>query len=486
MSIPKLESSTQEITVLTSPSLKADFSPWQRDERGQQVYIKLTRAEESAYFYVGEHCQMDAEMQKSLLRLVNDGWSVCGELTLSFEGRNEPDVDPYVYQDAVTVELGQALLPLVDPQQNAPLSSHLPDVRDSVAKELGLVPAGVRIKDNLRLSSNQYAILLKNAPVGSGELFLDRYLAIGTHEQISELQGWTTVDPTFRQPAKWITADFRDKADALGCLVLGSLQVIMHHIQRIMIAFSPELLGLQDTYNLLARLQITHPVVIDDFISNRSNLRCLHKVLRALLSEQVPIKELVTILECVGDALEETRDVTAIVERCRRALSRQICWRYLNSEGELQALVLSDNIESALAEVADDEEVELTEELRDKIISAVEEAWLANKRPPVLLTTPEHRPLVSSLLRRTIPQIRVLSTAELAAGAHLIVNATVDINAVSPDKLGDSPAVPAAEKETEDMPELEAHQPTPPAPKKGRAFINVFTRRKSDNKDGKE
>ncbi|MDO5295271.1 MAG: FHIPEP family type III secretion protein [bacterium] len=479
MSIPKLETSQQEITILTSPNLKADFAPWQRDERGQQVFIKLTRQDECAYFFVGEHCQMDAEMQKNLLRLVNDGWSVSGELTLTFEGRNEPDVDPYVYQDAITVELGQALLPLVDPQQNAPLSSHLPDVRDSVAKELGLVPAGVRIKDNLRLSSNQYAILLKNAPVGVGELFLDRYLAIGTHEQISELQGWTTVDPTFRQPAKWITADFRDKADAIGCLVLGSLQVIMHHIQRVMIAFSPELLGLQDTYNLLARLQITHPVVIEDFVSNRPNLRRLHKVLRALLSEQVPIKELVTILECVGDALEETQDVTELTERCRRALSRQICWRYLNSEGELQALMLSDNIERVLSEVSEDEDTELTEELRDKITSAIENAWLANKRPPVLFTLPQNRPLLSRLLRTSIPQIRVLSTAELATGVRLIVNATVDINAVSPDKMGDAEPASPADETKEDMPELEAHKPTPPAPKKGRTFINVFTRRKN-------
>ena len=485
MSIPKLETSKQEITVLNSPNLKADFAPWQRDERGQQVFIKLTRQEECAYFFVGEHCQMDAEMQKTLLCLVNDGWNISGELTLSFEGRNEPDVDPYVYQDAITVELGQALLPLVDPQQNAPLSSHLPDVRDSVAKELGLVPAGVRIKDNLRLSSNQYAILLKNAPVGVGELFLDRYLAIGTHEQISELQGWTTVDPTFRQPAKWITADFRDKADALGCLVLGSLQVIMHHIQRIMIAFSPELLGLQDTYNLLARLQITHPVVIEDFVSSRSNLRRLHKVLRALLSEQVPIKELVTILECVGDALEETQDVTELVERCRRALSRQICWRYLNSEGELQALVLSDNIENVFSEAEADEDLELTEDLHDKIISAIEQAWLANKRPPVLVTAPAHRPLVSRMLKTAIPQIRVLSTAELAPGTRLIVNATVDINAVSPDKVGGETQAAEAETAKEPMPELEAHQPTPPAPKKGRAFINVFSRKKhtDDSKD---
>ncbi|MBQ7569126.1 FHIPEP family type III secretion protein [bacterium] len=484
MSIPELETSKQEITVLNSPNFKiADFAPWQRHERGQQVFIKLTREEESAYLFVGEHCMMDAEMQKTLMRLVNDGWSVCGELTLSFEGRSEPDIDPYVYQDAITVELGQALLPLVDPQQGAPLSSHLPDVRDSVARELGLIPAGVRIKDNLQLSSNQYTILLKNTPVGVGELFLDRYLAIGTHEQISELQGWTTVDPTFRQPAKWITADFRDKADALGCLVLGSLQVIMHHIQRIMFAFSPELLGLQDTYNLLARLQITHPVVIEDFVSNRTNLRCLHKVLRALLAEQVPIKELVAILECVGEALEETRDVGEIVERCRRVLSRQICWRYLNSEGELQALTLSDNIESVLDEVTDDETA-LSEELRDKIVSAIEQAWLANKRPPVLFTKPAHRPFVSRMLRTAIPQIRVLSVAELAHGIRLIVNANVDINAVSPDKLGDdSPKETEAAGDNERIPELEAHEPKPPENKgkKSRNIISVFSRKKSDD-----
>ncbi len=490
MSAPKLETSQQELTIFNVPNLKSDFAPWQRDERGQQVYIKLSRGEESALLYVGEHCLLDSELQQSLLRLVNEGWNVDGEITLAFEGRNEPEIDPYVYQDAITVELGPALLTLVDPQQKAPLSSNLPAVRDSVARELGLVPAGVRIKDNLKLSSNQYTILLKNSPVGVGELFLDRYLAIGTHEQLSQLQGWTTTDPTFRQPAKWVTADFRDKADAIGCLVMGSLQVIMHHLQRVMMAFSPELLGLQETYNLVMRLQITHPIVIKDFIDDSSKLRILHKVLRGLLAEQVAIKDLVTILECVGDALEETRDIEEIIERCRRSLARQICWGYLNNEGELQALVLSNNIESALSEVVNDEDTQLSDELRDKIVNAISEAWQANRRPRVLFTAPSLRPLVSRLLRRALPQIQVLSTVEIAAGIKVLINATVEINAVSPDSVGGSQdSGESGEKkaivDNEKVPELEAHEPAPPAPKKGRGITGLFGRKKTEDKGGK-
>ena len=480
MSTPKLESQHQEITFLSWPDNPVDFVPWQREERGQQAYIKLTKDEETALLYVGERCQMDAELQKALMRLVNEGWIVQGELTATFEGRNDPDLDPYVYQDAITVELGQALLPLVDPHQSAPLSTNLPALRDSVARELGLLPAGVRIKDNLRLDKNSYTILLKNTPVGAGELYLDRYLAVGTQDQLNELQGWSTTDPAFRQPAKWITADFREKADALGCLVMGSLQVILHHLQRVMFAFSPELLGLQETYNLLGRLQITHPVVIEEFVSDRAKLRCLHRVLRRLLSEQVPIKDLVTILESVGESLEDTNDTEELVERCRQALSRQICWSYLDKNGELQALILSDNIEGMLAEVVNDEEIELSEELSDKLVKAINEAWLANKRPPVLFTAPAFRPLVSRLLSQALPQLRVLSTAELAFGIRLIVNATVDVNVVSPDGLTtEAPSVAAEPTENVASP-LEAHSATPPTPKKGRGLIGVFSRKRDE------
>ena len=149
----KIEEHSVNFTFFQTENLQGEFIPWQRYENGQQVFIKMTRGTETGLLYAGEHRIMDAEIQQALIRLVNDGWKAAGEVTVTFDGTDEPGVDPYVFQDPVTVELGQALLPLVDPQNKAPLISMLPGVRDEVAKETGLVAAGIRIKDNLALQA---------------------------------------------------------------------------------------------------------------------------------------------------------------------------------------------------------------------------------------------------------------------------------------------------------------------------------------------
>ena len=213
MSLPQIDETKNELKLFNLEGCQANFAPWKRSERGQQVYVKLVRDDEESFLFVGENCILDAKLQQALIRLVNDGWNVAGELTCSFEGTNEPGIDPYVYQDPVTLELGKNLLPLLDPQQEAPLVQAMPKIRDEIAKESGLVPAGVRIKDNLRLGSSQYEILLHNSPIAQGEIFLDRFLAIGSFEQLSELEGWAAIEPTYRMKAKWIEANFREKAE---------------------------------------------------------------------------------------------------------------------------------------------------------------------------------------------------------------------------------------------------------------------------------
>ena len=223
MKLPKIEESPVSLKLFCLEGSSVPFIPWQRNERGQQVFIKLTRAEEVALLFVGENCLLDAELQQTLIRLVNEGWKVEGELTASFEGSHEPGIDPYVYQDPIVLELGKGLLPLLDPQQGAPLLGALPQVRDEIARESGLVPAGVRLKDNLRLGANQYTVLLKSSPIASGEIYLDRFLAIGSFEQLSALEGWATVEPTYRMQAKWVSADLQEKAKKMGCTKLGIL-----------------------------------------------------------------------------------------------------------------------------------------------------------------------------------------------------------------------------------------------------------------------
>jgi len=334
------------------------------------------------------------------------------------------------------IELGQALLPLVDPQQGAPLLARLGGLREEVARESGLVPAGIRVRDNLSLEPNQYLIRVKESPAAIGELFLDRYLAVGNHEQLSELQGWATVEPAYRMKAKWIEVEHRDKADQVGCLLLGALQVLVTHLKQVVMNAAPELLGLQETHDLVARLRPTHPVVVEDFLSNRANLRCLRRVLQNLLAERVSIRDLVTILETAGDMLNRLTDIDQVVESCRMALARQICWTHLNEEGVLRGLALTARMEGRLLEALEVREggprLNLSQQEAEAFVTAVGKALEEHGRPPVLFTDPPTRPWVRRLLVQPFPELAILSTAEIAPGVRVETTGTVDLGKVAP------------------------------------------------------
>ncbi len=437
MPLPQINETTTEVKLFSLVNYKADFIPWKRSERGQQVYIKLTREQESALLYVGENCVMDAELQQTLIRLVNEGWNVAGEVTMSFEGSTEPGIDPYVYQDPIVLELGKGLLPLLDPQQNAPLISAMPGLRDEIARESGLVPAGVRIKDNLRLDPCRYTVLLHNSPIAAGEIYLDRFLAIGSFEQLSTLEGWAAIEPTYRMKAKWIEASLREKAEKSGCLLVGPMQVLLTHLKNLMLEAAPELLGLQDTFNLISRLQITHPVVVSEFIQDGKKLRILRKVLQTLLSERVALNNLVTILETIGDSLTEqfsleNNCIEKLTDKCRLALARQICWANLTPAGELQAAVTGDKLETDLYELKDlfsQEKANNSQEeaLIDKIISCIKEKLQAAGNPGVIIAPPNLRNFLSKLISTDVPHMCVLSTQEVAKGrVKLIINGVLD------------------------------------------------------------
>lgn len=430
------EEVSEALAILKIGDIYEPFSPWRRNEKGRQVYIKLSREEEQRFFYVGSHFGLKAEIQQGLMRLVNDGWTVEGELQVQFDGRAEPGTDPYVYQDPLAIELGRALLPVADPQHGSPLMQKIETVREDIAKELGLVTPPVRVTDNLEMDSNHYLVRIKDAPAASGEIFLDRLLAIGGHDELDKLEGWATTDPVHRMRAKWIEPDHREKAEELGCLLLGPLAVLMTHLKGVVAAACPELLGLQETWDLIGRLRGTHPVVVEDFLNNRTHLRRIRQVLKNLLAERVPIRDLVTILETAGDLLEQLHRTDLVTEYCRQALSRQICATYLNQEGALRALALGPAAEAAvMASVQPSESgpvLSLSKDWADRFVSEVRKQLEETGHPPVLFTDPPSRMLVRKILSRPFPNLAVLATTEIAQGIKVEVCGQVEVAAPRP------------------------------------------------------
>lgn len=435
----RVQESQQTIKLLTAGNLEAGFIPWQVGEEGQQAFLKLVREDETAYLYAGVGGILEVEIQKALMRLLNDGWALQGEVFVSFDGNVDPGAEAFVSTEPCMLEIGSGLLPLVDPYQNAPLLERLPQLRREIAEEIGFTAPGIKVRDDMRLPATGYRVRLRGAVAAQGEIFTDRFLAVGSLEQLGALQGWSTTDPSYRLPAKWILPTERETAEKAGCMLFGSLAVLLTHLREVIKEGAPELLGLQETHTLLSRLRQTHPIVVEDFLPRIDRVRKVRHVLRALLAEGVSIGNLVTILETLGDHLDQIDDVEGVTERVRVALARQIATRYVDEEGRLRALVLSDDAEDRLRGASGNGAV-------DGLSRGVREALEEHHHPSVLFVSPPLRRAVRRHLEAAFPHLAVLSTAEIPPGLKVEVAGPVYWSEPPAESPPPPPPTPADEE----------------------------------------
>ncbi|HEY3997527.1 MAG TPA: FHIPEP family type III secretion protein [Candidatus Xenobia bacterium] len=421
---------SQTVMLLTDGiSDTVSLLPWSLGEQGARTYFKLEREGEAVLLDGGAYPALPVELHKNLMRLVNEGWAVQGEVHITFDGMSHGDQDPLVDTDAVTLQIGRRLLPLLDPQLGSPLLDRLRHVREELAADLGFVLPGVRVTDNLTLPENGYALCLRQIPVVAGEVFLDRLLAVGSLAQLGQVQGWSTQEPAFRVTAKWIEADEREKAEQSGCLVVGALNVLMTHVQEVLRTHAAELLGLQDLRNLLGRLSLSHPVVVDEFVRDTRALRFLRKVLHQLLMERVSIRNLISILEVVGDAWCEEMSVEAAVEETRSLLVRQILQTAADDEGNVAAVVLSDELEERML---------ASPGRPDDLLRHVKQQWEEQGSPRILFCQPNLRRPLRDWMATSLPGVAVVSARDIPGSARLHVLATI-----APPKAPEPAAVAA-------------------------------------------
>lgn len=428
----RAEEELQELHVLRVGEVFEPFAPWRRNEQGKQVYIKLTRTEETSYLYVGSQLSVRAELQQALMRLVNDGWTVEGEVVVQFDGRSEPGTDPYVYREPLVLELGKNLLPLVDPQNGSPLVAKVEQIREEVAREVGLVIPPLRITDNLQLE-NQYLLRIKDAPVALGEVFLDRLLALGNLEALGQLEGWTCQDPVHRMPAKWISGELKERAESMGLPLLGPLPVLVGHVKGLILGACPELMGLQDCYDLVHRLRSSHPIVVEEILADPRILRRVRRILQALLQQRVAIRDLVTILEICGDHFDELHDVETITERCRTALARQICASVVDGEGNMRVLALGpiteDRVRDSIKDGPNGSYCDWDTDQVENLLRSIKKAREEHDHPQVLVTDPPTRRHIQRFTSEAFPDLTVMSTHELVAGFKVQVAGMVELSA---------------------------------------------------------
>jgi flagellar biosynthesis protein FlhA len=332
--------------------------------------------------------------------------------------------------DPLSVEVGYALVSIVDEKQGGSLLTRIRAIRRQIATETGVVVAPVRIADNLQLGPRGYTILVKGIEVARGELYAERLLAINPGTATRPLDGVQTHEPAFGLPAVWISGDLRDSATSAGYTVVDPTTALSTHLSETIRSFLPDLLSRQQVKEMVDAVAQFSPKLVEELVPKLVSLGDLQRVLRQLLRERVPVRDLVTILEAVADAASVTKDVDAMTEAVRASIGRAICKPYQNEKGELTVIgvapVLEEKLMSALVRTEQGAVLALDPQQAQSIASRIARAVEQAMAQPVLLCSPALRPHLWRLFARVLPQLGVLSHAEVPSHVHVVPVATLD------------------------------------------------------------
>ncbi len=245
--------------------------------------------------------------------------------------------------EPIEMEFGYSLIPLVDEHSGGKLISRIVIFRRQYAQDMGFVIPSIRLHDGASLGTNQYVIKIRGEQVASGEILVDYYLALEPASPGGEIDGIETVEPAYGIPSRWILPENKEMAEIYGYTVISPLTVMLTHLSETIKSHAHELLNRSETMQLVENLKKTEPELVNDAIPNVVTYANLEKILRSLLREGIPIKDLSTILETIVDAGSTTRDMDMITEQVRGALSRTITRKFCQN-GQLRVVTLDADV----------------------------------------------------------------------------------------------------------------------------------------------
>ena len=335
--------------------------------------------------------------------------------------------------DPMELEIGYSLIPLVDTGQGGDLLDRIVMIRRQCALELGLVVPTIRIRDNIQIKPNAYIIKLKGIEIARGELMLDHYLAMNSGTVFEEVPGIETTEPAFGLPALWISEHEREQAELNGYTVVDAVSVLATHLTEIIKQHAAEILGRQETQNLLDNLQKTNGALVDEVVPNLLSVGEVQKVLANLLHERISIRDMSTILEVLADYGTATKDTDVLTEYVRHAMARHITQQNVQN-GVLPCITLDPAIENKIAGSVQRTEhgsyVSLDPDSMQKLLMALQEELkkLTDQGyQPIVLTSPTARPYFRNLVERSIAGLIVLSHAEIEQNVEIQILGVVRI-----------------------------------------------------------
>ena len=340
--------------------------------------------------------------------------------------------------EMLELTLGYQLIKLADASQGGDLLERIRSMRRKIASDYGFLMPQVRIRDNLHLKPNEYQILLKSIAIGDGEIQPDKFLAMDSGMATGEIQGEPTKEPAFGLDALWIDPEQKEDAIINGYTVVDPATVISTHMSELIKRNAEELLTRQEVQSLIDKIKNDYPAIIDDVLKVAS-IGLIQRVLKALLHENIPLKDMLTILETIADVAEFTKNVDIINEQVRAKLSRVITQMYTGDDGVIRLLTFDTNTEQLLLQKSQEQDGVRNLMLNVGEINALIQATSAKATellqkgisPVIIIVDPQIRRSVAEIFERFSLDVVTLSHAEIDSSATFEVLGSVSITTQS-------------------------------------------------------
>jgi flagellar biosynthesis protein FlhA len=376
-----------------------------------------------------------AYLVQKLKRTEAEAEAAPAQVAGSTEPETPEDMLGMVVVDPMELEIGYSLIPMIDEDSADNLLRRITGIRRQLMAELGLILPVVRIRDNLRLQPQAYRIKIRGQEVAKGELLLDHWLAIPGSEAENDIHGQQTTEPAFGLPAVWISEADKGRAELSGYTVVNPLSVLSTHMTEIVRGHASDLLGRQIVQEMLNQLKAKSPASVEGVIPEMVSLGDFQAVLRNLLKERVPIRDMAGILETLANTAGSTRDPNILAEAVRQTMANTISSQYRDETNTLHVFTLSPQIESALRAALGPSEngvgFQIDASLAQAILTKTGEQMeklAGDGCMPILLCPRELRLAFHRLVEHQLPNLVVMAFSEVSQGTKVRAHGMVEIS----------------------------------------------------------
>jgi len=329
-------------------------------------------------------------------------------------------MEEYLKVDAMEVEIGYALIPLVDVSQGNDLLDRISMIRRQVAAEMGFLVPPIRIRDNIQLQPNEYQIKIRGYKITSAELYPGQFLAINPGFVTEPIEGPDVKEPAFGLNAKWVSENLKSLAEKNGYTVVEPAAVMATHLTEVIKSHAADFITRQETFNLIENVKAENQALVDEVVPGQVGLGVIQKILQNLLEERIPIKDLPAILETIGNFASSSKEPDILTEYVRHSLNRTITGLYLNSIGGMTVMTLEPDFEQKLTSQIQQTKhglvLVLPPDVAQKVYDAIKQAneeMQAQGYTPVLLVSPNIRLVLKRFIKPAAPDMVVISYNEL-------------------------------------------------------------------------